>query len=227
MKFEDIKLAFGYPLQLQTTSLSGQPERYSCRLIGCLPGRSLLFSVPKVSGKLVRFRVGQKIVVRFMIDNGIGIFAGTVEAQTLEPYPILHLSFPESITFKGIRSATRVAVHERVEIKTLDHPESLPLFGFMCDISINGCRIEIDEEVAELGSALELQMEVDILGLKHNFSVKGIIRSRVEPTDNLEEGVLVSYGIEFTELEEQERLVMYAYVFSHMAQQDQVATSAL
>ncbi len=223
MKFDDIKLTFGYPLQLQTSSLSGQPERYSCRLIGCLPGRSLLFSVPKVSGKLVKFKIGQKVVVRFMIDNGIGVFAVTVEAQTLEPYPILHLSFPESITFKGIRSATRVAVRERVTIKSPAHLER-SLVGFMCDISINGCRIEVDEEVAELGGNLELQLEVDILGLKQRLSLKGIIRSRVEPTDNLEAGALVSYGIEFTELEEHERLVMYAYVFSHMAQQEQAAS---
>lgn len=222
MKFDDIKLTFGYPLQLQTTSLSGQPERYSCRLIGCLPGRSLLFSVPKVSGKLVKFKIGQKVVVRFMIDNGIGVFAVAVEAQTLEPYPILHLSFPESVTFKGIRSATRVAVRERVTLKSPAHPER-SLAGFMCDISINGCRIEVDEEVAELGGNLELQLEVNILGLKQQLLLKGIIRSRVEPTDNLEAGVLVSYGIEFTELEEQERLVMYAFVFSHMAQQEQAA----
>src|SRR5690606_30080224 len=116
MRFEELKLAYGYPLQLQTNSLSGQPERFSCRLIGCLPGRSILLSVPKQSGRLVKFRTGQKIVVRMMVDNGIGIFAGIVEIQTQDPYPILHLSYPESVTFKGIRNATRVAVREKVTI---------------------------------------------------------------------------------------------------------------
>lgn len=221
MKFEDIKLAYGYPLQLQTTSLSGQPERFSCRLVGCFPGRSLLFSVPKLGGKLVRFRGGQKIVVRFMVDNGIGVFASIVEAQTAEPYPLLHMSFPESVTFKGIRSATRVAVHEKIQIKPLDEPLAEPVIGFVSDISINGCRIELGQEIAELGNRLELKAEVDILGLKHALSLRGIVRSRLDPTDNIEEGVLVSYGIEFSDLDEQERLVMYAYVFSHIAHQEQ------
>lgn len=223
MKFEDLKLAYGYPLQLQTTSLSGQPERFSCRLIGCLPGRSLLLSVPKLAGKLVRFRAGQKIVVRLMIDNGIGIFAGVVETQTMDPYPILHLSFPESVTFKGIRSATRVAVQERVEILSAhgDNVQSTP--GFISDISINGCRIELGADIAELGDSLTLKTEVDIRGVKRLLLLKGIVRSRVDATDNVDEGALVSYGIEFSDQSDDERLVMYAYVFSHMAQQDQTA----
>jgi hypothetical protein len=223
MKFEDLKLAYGYPLQLQTTSLSGQPERFSCRLIGCLPGRSLLLSVPKLAGKLVRFRSGQKIVVRLMIDNGIGIFAGVVETQTMDPYPILHLSFPESVTFKGIRSATRVAVQERVEILSAhgDNVQSTP--GFISDISINGCRIELGTDIAELGDSLTLKTEVDIRGVKRLLLLKGIVRSRVDATDNVDEGALVSYGIEFSGQSDDERLVMYAYVFSHMAQQDQTA----
>lgn len=224
MKFEDLKLAYGYPLQLQTTSLAGHPERFSCRLIGCLPGRSLLLSVPKLSGKLVRFRAGQKIVVRLMIDNGIGVFAVMVEAQTTEPYPILHLSFPESVTFKGIRSATRVAVREKIDITPANDILTPPVTGFISDISINGCRIELSSDVAELGDVLELKADVDILGLKHSLSLKGIVRSRVDPTDNVEDGALVGYGIEFSALGDDERLVMYAYVFSHMAHQDQIAS---
>ncbi len=221
MKFEDLKLAHGYPLQLQTSSLSGQPERFSCRLIGCLPGRSLLLSVPKLAGKLVRFRSGQKIVVRLMIDNGIGIFAGIVEAQTTEPYPILHLSYPDSVTFKGIRSATRVAVHEQIEITSGVGDRAQVTPGFISDISINGCRIELGADIAELGDLLQLKADVDIRGVKRVLLLKGLVRSRVEPTDNIDEGALVSYGIEFSDQTDDERLVMYAYVFSHMALQDQ------
>jgi hypothetical protein len=221
MKFEDLKLAYGYPLQLQTTSPSGQPERFSCRLIGCLPGRTLLLSVPKLAGKLLRFRAGQKIIVRLMIDNGIGIFGGVVEAQTTDPYPILHLSYPESVTFKGIRGATRVAVREKIEFISTLHQDPQTTSGFIADISISGCRIELGSDVAELGDLIELKTEVDIRGLKRTLLLKGIVRSRVDPTDNIEDGALVSYGIEFTEHSDDEQLVIYAYVFSHLASQEQ------
>jgi c-di-GMP-binding flagellar brake protein YcgR len=221
MKFEDLRLAYGYPLQLQTASLTGQPERFSCRLIGCLPGRTLLLSVPKQAGRLVKFRTGQKIVVRLMIDNGIGIFACVVEAQTADPYPILHLSYPESVTFKGIRAATRVAVREKVDIISTANHEAPAVPGFISDISINGCRIELGSDIAELGDEVELKAEVDIRGIKRPLLLKGVVRSRVDPTDNIEDGVLVSYGIEFSTHTDDEQLIIYAYVFNHMVLQEQ------
>ena len=220
MKFEELKLTYGYPLQLQTATLAGQPERFSCRLIGCLPGRSILLSVPKQAGKLVKFRTGQKIVVRLMIDNGIGIFAGVVESQTQDPYPILHLSYPESVTFKGIRGATRVAVREKIDVTNMSMEAKHTVSGFISDMSISGTRIELGDDIAEIGDTLELRALVDIRDVKRELILTGVIRSRIDPTDNLSEGVLVSYGLEFINQPDEQRLVMYAYVFSQMALQE-------
>jgi Flagellar protein YcgR/PilZ domain len=220
MKFEELKLTYGYPLQLQTATLAGQPERFSCRLIGCLPGRSILLSVPKQAGKLIKFRAGQKIVVRLMIDNGIGIFAGIVESQTQDPYPILHLSYPETVTFKGIRGATRVAVREKIEVTNVSVESKIKASGFISDMSISGTRIELSEDIAEIGDTLELRAQVDIRDVKRDLILTGVIRSRVDPTDNLGEGVLVSYGLEFTSQTDENRLVMYAYVFNQIALQE-------
>lgn len=220
MKFEELKLAYGYPLQLQTSSLAGQPERFSCRLIGCLPGRALLLSVPKQTGKLVKFRAGQKIVVRLMIDNGIGIFAGIVESQTLEPYPILHLSYPDSVTFKGIRSATRVAVHEKVDVFNIGLESRPSTSGIMLDVSISGVRIELANEIAEIGDLLEIRAQVEIREIKRELVLTGRVRSRVDPTDGQSQTMLVNYGLEFTEQTEEQRLLMYTYVFNQMAIQE-------
>lgn len=220
MKFEELKLTYGYPLQLQTAAVAGQAERFSCRLIGCLPGRSILLSVPKQAGKLVKFRVGQKIVVRLMIDNGIGIFAGIVESQTQDPYPILHLSYPDAVTFKGIRGATRVAVREKIEVTNISMESKITASGFIADMSISGTRIELGDDIAEIGDTLELRAQVNIRDIKRDLILNGVIRSRVDPTDNLGEGALVSYGLEFVDQPDEHRLVMYAYVFNQMALQE-------
>lgn len=220
MKFEELKLTYGYPLQLQTATLAGQQERFSCRLIGCLPGRSVLLSVPKLAGKLIKFRVGQKIVVRLMIDNGIGIFACIVESQTQDPYPILHLSYPETVTFKGIRGATRVAVREKIEATNISVESKTTAAGFVSDMSISGARVELTDDIAEIGDMLELRALVDIRDVKRDLVLTAIIRSRVDPTDNLDEGVLVSYGLEFANQDDEHKLIMYAYVFNQMALQE-------
>ncbi|MBK8186946.1 MAG: flagellar brake protein [Cellvibrio sp.] len=221
MKFEDLKLSYGYPLQLQTAGVAGQSERYSCRLIGCLPGRSILVSVPKHAGKLVRLKQGQKIIVRLMIDNGIGVFAVQVEMQTVDPYPILHLSYPESITFKGIRGATRVGVEQAVSVRNLSDTTLLPTDGLIVDISVTGTRVELTAPVGKIGDEVELVSSVMIMEVQRECRVKAIIRSQVETLEDSKLGGLTtSYGLEFVEKEEERRLVMYAFVYSQMAIQE-------
>jgi len=220
MKFEELKLTFGYPLQLQTATGVGQPERYACRLIGCLPGRSILLSVPKQSGKLVKFRPGQKIVVRLMVDNGIGIFAGIVESQTQDPYPILHMSYPETVTFKGIRGATRIAVREKIDVTNTTRDSQPKATGYIADMSISGIRIELSNDIAEIGDTLELYAQVDIRDVKRELILIGVIKTRVDPTDNLGDGVLISYGLEFVSQTDEQRLIRYSYLFNQMVLQD-------
>ncbi len=223
MKFEDMNLTYGCPLQLQSSNSSGQPERFSCRLIGCLPGRSILLSVPKVGGKLIRFRTGQKVVTRLMVDNGIGIFASVVETQTADPYPILHIAYPENVSFKGIRSATRVAIEEPVAIVNLSTGDNKSTLGALVDISISGARVEVVGKIGEIGNILQLNLKVNVAGIVRDLSVEAIIRSRVEPesrdANNTE---TITYGIQFTETDEDRRLLLYAYVYAQIGNEDTI-----
>lgn len=220
MKFEDLKLNYGYPLQLQVAgSHPGQSEKYSCRLIGCLPGRSILLSVPKLSGKLVHFKQRQKVIVRLMIDNGVGVFASQIDIQTAEPYPILHLLYPDTVTFKGIRGATRVGVEQDTMVINLADTKSAE--GLIIDISVTGARVESPVSIGKIGDEIELISSVLIQEVTREMRIKAIIRSQVDtPEDSVTSGVVTSYGVEFTEKEEEKRLVLYAFVYSQMAIQE-------
>jgi hypothetical protein len=222
MKFEDMNLTYGCPLQLQSSNSAGQPERFSCRLIGCLPGRSILLSVPKVGGKLIRFRPGQKIVARLMVDNGIGIFVSVVEIQTADPYPILHLAYPDNISFKGIRGATRVDIKAPVVIVNLSTHSDEVKQGAMVNISISGARIEANGQIGEIGNAIRLGLKINVAGIVRDLSVEAIIRSRVEPepSDANFSEVVITYGIQFTETDEDRLLLLYAYVYSQIENED-------
>ncbi|MFO1390148.1 flagellar brake protein [Cellvibrio sp.] len=219
MKFEDMKLIYGYPLQLQANNSAGQPERFSCRLIGCLPGRSILLSVPKLAGKLVRFRNGQKLVARLMVDNGIGIFASVVETQTADPYPILHISYPDSVSFKGIRGATRVAIDEPVKVMNLTVISDREIDGNVVDVSVTGARIETAIAFGEIGHKIQVTMNVAVANIHRDLALEGIIRSRGEP-DQQSSGNLVAYGIEFIEPEEDKRLLLYAFVYAQIGSEE-------
>lgn len=217
MKFEELKLTYGYPLQLQTTNSLGQPERHACRLIGCLPGRGILVSVPKSAGRLVKFRSGQKLVFRFMIDNGIGVFISVVELQTVDPYPLLHITYPETVNFKGIRNATRVAVDMVAEVYRSSAPELPPVAAHISDISITGLRLDIGESIGELGDLVEIRTDLVISRIQRELKLNGVIRSRIDPSDGAE---VLSYGIELSEMDEEQFLLLYAYVSGQIAFQE-------
>jgi hypothetical protein len=223
MKFEDMKLIYGYPMQLQTSNSTGQPERFSCRLIGCLPGRSILLSVPKLAGKIARFRSGQKVVARLMVDNGIGIFVSAVEAQTTDPYPILHISYPENVSFKGIRGATRVAIDEPVQIINLTTVNDKIITGSVVDVSVTGARIEVPSELGEIGNQIQVTMRVGVANLTRDLTLEAIIRSRGE-VDAQYEGSGIAYGVEFIEPEEDKRLLLYAYVYAQIGSEEVIGS---
>ena len=219
MKFEDMKLIYGYPLQLQTSNSAGQPERFSCRLIGCLPGRSILLSVPKLAGKLVRFRSGQKVVARLMVDNGIRIFASVVEIQTTEPYPILHLSYPDNVNFKGIRGATRVAIDRPVQVSNLTAISDKIFSASVVDVSVKGARIEAMSAFGDIGNKIQLAMSVDVANIVRELTLEAIIRSRGD-VDPQSPNSAIAYGVEFIEPEEDKRLLLYAYVYAQIGSEE-------
>lgn len=219
MKFEDMKLIYGYPLQLQTSNSAGQPERFSCRLIGCLPGRSILLSVPKLAGKLVRFRPGQKVVARLMVDNGIGIFASTVETQTADPYPILHISYPDNVSFKGIRGATRVAIDQPVDVANLTVISDKTIPASMVDVSVTGARVESMAAFGDIGNKIQIAMSVGVANIIRELTLEAIIRSRGDVDPQSPSGV-IAYGIEFIEPEEDKRLLLYAYVYAQIGSEE-------
>ncbi|WP_339616394.1 flagellar brake protein [uncultured Gilvimarinus sp.] len=220
MEFSDLKLPYGTSLQLQVTNSVGQPERYTARLVGAVPGRSLIFSVPRPGGKLVRFRPGQKLAVRLMIANGIGLFAAVVEAQTTEPYPLLYVSYPEAVTFKGIRGATRVTVNLPVTTTNRDDLGGAQTSGFIADISTSGARLELRDAIVNVGDTLSIEAQVQVAELKRQLTVTAVVRSRVErSTQERSQELPAVYGVEFTERDQDALLVLYAYVFAQIVEE--------
>ena len=156
-----------------------------------------------------------------MIDNGIGVFASQVEVQTQEPYPILHIHYPEMVTFKGIRGATRVGVEQAVMATNITDASAGSAKGVIVDISVTGARIELMSPIGKIGDTIELVASVLIQEVMRELRIKAIIRSQVETLEDPQNtGLNTSYGLEFIETEEENRLIMYAFVYSQMAIQE-------
>ncbi len=153
-----------------------------------------------------------------MVDNGIGIFASAVEVQTAEPYPILHISYPDNVSFKGIRGATRVAIDEPVQIANLTGESNQQVSGSVADVSVTGARIDAASDFGEIGHKIQIIMNVAVANIVRDLVLEGIIRSRGEVEQG--EGGAIAYGIEFIEPEEDKRLLLYAYVYAQIGSEE-------
>ncbi|GAA5316285.1 MAG: hypothetical protein AseanaTS_14890 [Candidatus Pelagadaptatus aseana] len=214
MKFEELKLPYGYPVQLQAGS-GTDAVKLSSRLLGCVPGKTLMVSVPKAS----RLRTGQKIIVRIMAANGICLFPAVLESTANMPLPMLCLSYPGSVQFKEIRGATRVDVGLAIQATNLSSLEEKSCDGKVSDISLSGAKIELREAIGEVGEELDLEMTVNIANLTRKLKIKTLIRSRIErSTREQDEEFSAVYGVEFKENNEEQLLGLYAYIYSAMAQ---------
>lgn len=214
MKFEDLKLGYGYPLQLQV-QVEGEVQRATSKLIGCVPDQGLLIAPPR--GK-ARLRGGQKVVVRIMVGNGICLFPALIQSVVTQPMPMMQLSYPKQINFKEIRGATRVDVKVPIQALNMSSLPEKSSEGVIADISTSGARLEVSEPVGDVGDELLLKGIVNVGPIQRELDIHGVIRSRIErSTREIEENLPAVYGIEFTESDEDKLLLLYAFVYSELA----------
>lgn len=221
MNFADLKLTSGYPVQLQLLDANSKPQKYACKLVGYLPNKGVLVTPPQAGGKFARMVGGQKLTARVMVANGMCVFNTSVETLTPTPYPILHLSYPSSVTFKGVRNATRVDVRLTASATNESSLESVTLNGVVADISVTGARLELTDAIGDVGDELLLKAEASIGPITRTLVLRAVIRSRIErSTREYDENLPAVYGVEFIEKDDDKLLALYAYVYVEMANED-------
>ena len=214
MKFEDLKLPYGYPIQLQSGT-GNNIVKINSRIIGCVPGRFILISMPKSGSRL---RTGQKAVARIMATNGIGVFSTSLESSLNLPIPMMCLAYPNAVNFKEIRGSTRVDVGQDIDVSSVNAIEESSSQGKMSDISLSGAKIELAEAIVSVGDEILIKLNVTIADVTTQLTLKSVVRSRIErSTKENDEGLPAVYGIEIVENEEDQRLGWYAYVYSSIA----------
>lgn len=216
MKFDEVKLTPGYPLQLQTSSAGGQAKKINCRYLGALPGKYVLLSPPANT----RLRSGQKLVVKAMIANGIAMFPATVESMISSPDLMLCVSYPSSVNMKEIRGATRVSVELMVTAENKTALDVSLIEGRITDISLTGAKLELKDVIGEVGDELSLKAVMRIGSVEREFGVMASVRARIDrSTKELEGPYPAVYGIEFGDLDEDSTLLLHAYVNGEMARE--------
>ena len=216
MKFTEIKLTTGERIQLQDPSYKDN-DRIFVKLIGYREGKSILVTMPRSDGELVRVAKGQIFIVRLFSVQTVYAFNVTVLEGKVSPYPYMHLSYPEKVESVVIRNAQRVNVGLIVSVQHSDPDKATgeSVSAKLTDISTGGAKLSTFEVIGELSEDINVSAKFAVGGVEQYLQILATIR-RVDIEE--EDGRQVySYGLEFRFVEEKDRLALHGFVYEQLS----------
>lgn len=213
LSFEAIKLMPGDALQLQSM-LEGQTERYTVHVIGVMKPKSVLVTAPSVDGKLIFVRDGQTYLVRAFSGLNVCAFKARVLKSQLQPFPYLHLSYPDSVQAMRIRKTMRAPANIIVAVHANEGERQIGA-GKLVDISVGGAKMLTSTQLGHKGDTLWLSFKVRLGDMEEYVKTPVVIRS--QGTEDDEQGKrMLALGVQFGELAQAQRLIIMNLVYQHL-----------
>lgn len=217
MDYADLKIQVGEQLQLQTRD-GNDDRRLQVRLVGYLPGVSLLVTTPKVGDKVMMMREGQPFVARMMIGNRIVGFATTVLRSCARPFPYLHLSYPDDMEQITVRKSQRVRVKLFASLKN-DNPDyqfAKPHPATVVDLSIGGALVVSSEQLGDEGDKIFLNCAFKVGNAEKLLAIPAVIRNIQEESSDEHGEDSYYHGLEFKLDGLQDTFALHGFVYEQI-----------
>jgi c-di-GMP-binding flagellar brake protein YcgR len=218
MDYSDLKLQVGEAIQLQPRD-GDTGRRFQSKIIGYLPGHSLLVTTPRVKDKVMIIREGQPFVVRMMLGNRIVGFASNVLRSCARPYPYLHLAFPEQMEQIVVRKAQRVGIRLFASLKN-DNPDfhtEKPRSATIVDISTSGAMVTAPEALGEVGDDVELTCVFKIVGTDKLMTIPAVLRNvQTDKSRDASQEQTCFHGLEFKISDQQDTIALHGFVYEQI-----------
>lgn len=221
MAAKELALEVGDHLQIQFT---GDDEtRYSSRVIGYLPGQSLVVTTPKVDGHVMPVSEGKEAIVRLMSGNTIVGFTVKVIMVSVRPYPHLHLSFPQDVQAVTVRKALRVTLNmtasvracltDSAEVDLAQEPQAVTIQ----DMSTSGALLIADKRLVEEGQHIAIALRLDVADSTEDILLPAIVRNiRTERGKKVGQRYF-HHGVELRVADRAQSVLVHAFVYQRIA----------
>lgn len=192
--------------------------RYMVKVVGYVPGVSLMVNTPSTNGKPLLLREGQLMTVRLLSGNNAYGFESTILRTSLRPFPYLHLAYPKEYESMVVRKAPRARV--RVIASAVNESQATdqkdPYSIIIADLSINGAMLEAAVPMGEVGDRLRIRAKLAVADVEGYLQTTGTLRNVRER--RLPEGgaAVFCHGLEFDPLESADRLLLHGFVYEQI-----------
>jgi c-di-GMP-binding flagellar brake protein YcgR len=215
MRFNELKIQPGDTVQVSVTGIDGQNHSYDAQFVGVMNAVSVILEKP-LDGGMVEWSAGMKVAVNCFLPTGIATFGTLLDVYYEAPFPHLHVSFPQQINFREVRGSARVEAKLPAIVANLDDDDALENFEVeIRDLSTGGIKILSPNFIGRLTDHLSVFFRMDVAGVERRMTMRGVIRSCDEYMEG--EELYYSYGVQFSQLDENKRLMLHAYVMKCMS----------
>lgn len=213
-EFKDMQLKVGDKLllnirsNLYITCCSNNGNSCMVTLIGYVPNKSLLVTMPKPEqhGELPLIP-GDQFLVRLFSGQYAFSFTVFVDSIVKKPLHYIHLSFPTKILGQIIRKSRRI----RTQIQATVNELSSPLV--ITNLSITGAEVRTQVNLGGPGTTLSLSFQIEFEEKNISIQLQSTIRSvRMTPDDD----ELSSYGIEFIDLQPEQTFALRSFIHQEL-----------
>ena len=193
--------------------LDGFPDTYPVRLLGHMPGSSILVTAPRDQGKLLSVREGQVISGKGFFGQTIYSFAGSIQKVCFTPFPYLHLCWDEARLEKTtVRNSRRVSAAIEANLVLLLPEAEQTQTVMINDISTGGAEITVSSSVA---GKVRLEFELPVAGVMIEFKLAGSIRKRKDPGQQAHSA---RFGLAFDPLPDYQNMALHAWIHERLVE---------
>jgi c-di-GMP-binding flagellar brake protein YcgR len=216
MSDQSLQLKIGDPIQVQLAGDKSE-TRHMVRVIGCLPGTSLLISTPRAGGQALLVREGHALTVRLLAGNAVFGFESKVLRVCVAPFAYLHVAYPKEFASSVVRKAQRAATHLIASVDNDNRTDggSEPFPMVISDLSVAGASLVAAAPIGAVGDALMIRTKLVVGGIERYLSIAAVIRGVREREG--EAAARFRHGVEFQMLDPADQLVLHGYVYEQIA----------
>ncbi len=213
MNFSDLNLKVGTRIQLQIQGTDYKPHNCETRHLGFKPGGSILVTLMEKPPQVV-LSEDIDVIARLAVASGLVDFKSSIEQICETPYRYLHLSYPETINLKPLRSEARFKFDSPLTVTGITSlgMRMDDMQGRFCDLSLKGARIALPKKLADIVSSLQITTEVTIGGIEQTLTLSAEVKRSLDQ-DTKAGSKAFLYGISFIEISTEQQLLLMALCY--------------
>jgi hypothetical protein len=219
MSEDTLNLAVGAPVQLQLKVPKDSP-RETVRVVGYVPGGSLVVTHPTVNGNVKFVREGQVYRARMLAGESVVGFETKVLLVSLKPYRHMHLQYPKEFAQTVVRNSARASTDVPCTIRDTSQPDSEENHrtARIVDLSETGAKISAEMPLGDPGDMLQISFKLDVLDIEESFVLLGNLRNVCERLDTESQPKQRTYlhGVQFKAVDRIQQIMLHARVMEQI-----------